>query len=704
LFFLRRYTVSRRVAVVSVFGFSAMVLQILALRLLLTVSSGNELDLAVTLSAWLLTTALGSLIGTKLTKKDLLGWSFLILGVLSPLLMVFTEIIRALLIEVPGEMPALSDTILTSLVLLLPIGALVGAQFPLCVRQLPESPQRVYAFESLGAFAGGLIFTILIIKGIQTDVVLFTVSVLLIITGVLLTRKRVFLILLLIPFVVMNIKASILRWTAPPNMLLIKKVDSPYAEIVLYRSGNQDSFYISGNLYYTYPEPQTDEIKVHLPMTMVRNPERVLIIGGSPSLLTEVLKYPIKEVVFLEVDPVLIKLAKEVLSKEDQRVIENPKVKFMREDARRFLRTNLDKKYDLLLLNLPPPSTASLNRFYTFEFFQMVKGRLSPEGMFCLKLATTSGYISNTLRLANGSVYRTLKEVFPFVETTSEEYGFFFASQSPIVVEPGLLIETFLQRQVSTLYFRPYVIEDAFSVLKTEMVKSILSESGLINRDSRPVAYIYNLLFWAEIQGMKWVSEVLTPGSSVILPLLVVLVVITAFVFFRKKKVINYLALSIGFSTMALSVVLILTYQSLYGYIYERIGLIVGTFMLGAFFGAILPERVNLLKNPQRRLLLVEILIVVFISTLFFILTSEAVFYIASFLAGLLGAVEFSLAASIVGRQRSGVLYASDLSGAILGATVAGLITIPLYGIPLTLTFIGMVKISAFVLLLQGRN
>ncbi len=694
---------SKKAVVVTVFGFSAIVLQILALRLLLTASSGNELDIAVTLSAWLLTTSLGSLLGTRLTRKDLLGWSFLILGVLSPLLVVFTEVVIALLIRVPGEMPTLSDTLLASLVLLLPIGILVGVQFPLCVRELPESPQRVYAFESLGAFAGGIVFTILILKGIQTEVVLFIVSFLLTATGVWLTRKRTLLVLFLIPFIVMNTKKDILKWTSPPNMVLLERMDSPYAEITLYRSGNQKSLYTSGNLYYTYPEPQTEETKVHLPMTMVNAPERVLIIGGSPLLLREALKYPVKEVVFLEVDPVLIRLAREVLSEKAQKVTEDPKVRLVREDARRFLRIDTDRRYDLLLLNLPPPSTASLNRFYTIEFFRLVKERLSPEGVFCLKLATASGYISNTLRLANGSVYRTLKEVFPFVETTSEEYGFFFASRSPILVEPRPLIERFLKRQVSTLYFHPYVIEDAFSVLKTEKVKNTLSGAGLINRDSRPVAYIYNLLFWAEVQGMKWVSGVLTPGSFKVLILLVVLVVVTAFVFLRKNKVINYLALSIGFSTMALSVVLILNYQSFYGYIYERVGLIIGAFMLGAFFGARLPERMSLFKDLRRRLLLVEVVILVFISSLFFVLTSEAVFYVVSFLAGLFGAVEFSLAASVVGRQQSGVLYALDLSGAILGATLTGLIIIPLYGVLVAFAFVGLVKISVFLLLLQRR-
>jgi spermidine synthase len=695
--------VSKRTIVVIVFGFSAIVLQILALRLLLTASSGNELDIVVTLSTWLLTTSLGSLIGTRLTKGAFLGKSFLILGVLSPLLMIFTEILRILLVEVPGEIIALSDTLLTSLVLLLPIGALVGAQFPLCVRELPESPQRVYAFESLGAFAGGLLFTSLILKGVKTEVVLFAVSVLLMVTGVWLTRKKRLLILLLIPFVVMNIKDTVLKWTSPPNMVLEERMDSPYAEVTLYSSGNQKSLYTSGSLYYTYPEPQTEETKVHLPMTMVKNPERVLIIGGSPLLLREALKYPLKEVVFLETDPVLIRVAKEVLSEEDRRIIENPKVRLVREDARVFLKTDTEKKYDLLLLNLPPPSTASLNRFYTVEFFRMVKERLSPEGVFCLKLATASGYISNTLRLANGSVYRTLKDVFPFVETTSEEYGLFFASEAPLLVEPAHLIDRFLSRGVSTLYFRPYVIEDAFSVLKTEMVKNTLSEAGFVNSDSRPVAYLYNLLFWAEIQGMKWVVGVLTSGSFTVLLLFVVLVVIVAFAFSRKKKVINYLALSIGFSTMALTVVLILNYQSFYGYIYERVGLLIGAFMLGAFFGAILPERIGLLKNPHQRLLLFEVVMMVFVFTLFFILTSEAVFYTVSFLAGLFGAVEFSLAAAVVGRQQSGILYALDLSGAILGATSIGLVIIPLYGVLVALVFIGLVKITSFVLLL-GRN
>ena len=53
----------------TLLGFAATVGQILVLRELLTVFSGTELAVAIILAAWLLWTAIGGLLGGKLSQK-----------------------------------------------------------------------------------------------------------------------------------------------------------------------------------------------------------------------------------------------------------------------------------------------------------------------------------------------------------------------------------------------------------------------------------------------------------------------------------------------------------------------------------------------------------------------------------------------------------------------------------------------------------
>ena len=46
----------------------------------------------------------------------------------------------------------------------------------------------------------------------------------------------------------------------------------------------------------------------------------------------------------------------------------DPRVTVAFEDGRAFLERT-DKTYDAILLNLPEPATAQINRFYTREFY-----------------------------------------------------------------------------------------------------------------------------------------------------------------------------------------------------------------------------------------------------------------------------------------------------------------------------------------------
>ena len=61
-------------------GFSATVGQILVLRELLTAFSGSELAVALVLSAWLFWTALGALLGGKISQYGFAGHNLMSIG------------------------------------------------------------------------------------------------------------------------------------------------------------------------------------------------------------------------------------------------------------------------------------------------------------------------------------------------------------------------------------------------------------------------------------------------------------------------------------------------------------------------------------------------------------------------------------------------------------------------------------------------
>ena len=97
--------------------------------------------------------------------------------------------------------------------------------------------------------------------------------------------------------------------------------------------------------------------------------------------------------------------------------------------------------FDVVILDLPEPATGALNRFYTREFFSEVRAVLNPGGVFALGLPSAENYWSPELARRNGSVYHTLRAVFPKVTVLPGEHNFFLSSDVPLQTDVDVLTE-----------------------------------------------------------------------------------------------------------------------------------------------------------------------------------------------------------------------------------------------------------------------
>ena len=154
-----------------VMGFTSMLLQITVLRLLLSTFSGNELDIGITLSFWLIYVGLGSFTGRRVKLKHAFTLSFILIAILAQPTALAIKAIRPALSLEPGEIVSLTSTILSTAISLFPICFVIGIQFPLAVSysgrydSIPSGSNaagRVYGLEALGAFIGGVLFTFVI--------------------------------------------------------------------------------------------------------------------------------------------------------------------------------------------------------------------------------------------------------------------------------------------------------------------------------------------------------------------------------------------------------------------------------------------------------------------------------------------------------------------------------------------------------------
>jgi spermidine synthase len=177
---------------------------------------------------------------------------------------------------------------------------------------------------------------------------------------------------------------------------------------------------------------------------------------------------------------------------------------------------------------------------------------------------------------------------------------------------------------------------------------------------------------------------------------------------------------------MSLELVLLVTFQSLYGYVYVRVGIIVAVFMLGLAGGSLLMKRL-IKRRPELGLgSLIGFdtgiaLFSVLVPGIFLLLSHatsqgyspwvvEWCIMALVLTSGILGGSIFPLSAHIVLREgketgrAAGSVDAADNVGACIGALVTGVVLVPAIGISGTCLVIALLKVLSALFLVAGRT
>jgi spermidine synthase len=698
---------------IIVMGFASILIQITVLRLLLSTFSGNELDIGITLSFWLTWVGIGSYMGRKIKLKHAFALSFVIVALLlQPTVFAIKAVRPALSLE-PGEAVSFISTIFSTAVTLFPLCFILGLQFPLAVAyagqcdSIPtgsDNAGKVYGLESLGAFIGGVLFTFVVSGNIGAIELCSSLALISILLAAYISKKKILALFFVFPVALyfgLHKTVTSLPWQ---GMKPSQVMESKYGEITVIKIGEQSSIYGNGQLFFTYPDQPGDELRAHMPMALHPLPSKILVIGGSLGTLKEFLKYPVEHIDFIELNPKIVRVSLDLLSTtEDKDAVKDARVKIIIEDGRRFIKRSRTATYDLIVLSLPPPSTAGINRFYTSNFFREVKDVLNEGGILAITLPQSTGYIGRSMQTANGSIYNSMQSVFTHVEVTAQEYGGFFASDAPIDTNPETLEKRFVQRAVQTKQFSQYIFRDAFSPLNVDYVRKRLGDIKFVNTDSQPSAYLYNLMLWSEVHGgraLRYLFEV--KELHVVLIALAILLFVLLSTFRQKRRVIYFSIFTTGFSSMAFMLVIIFAYQASYGYVYEMIGMLTATFMVGIFAGAYLS---GYIKRALQTLFYLELMTITLalISSMFF--RAEPLFYVLILLLGLITGRQFSVANLCLDEPGvAGKLYGIDLIGSFLGAFVPSIVLIPLFGSLHTLLFVAGMKAFSAVMILSIKE
>ncbi len=699
-------------------GFLALSFQIFLLREFSVHFYGNEINFGFILASWLLWGGVGSISASRFKFETArLPWLYYLITLLFPICLIGLRFSRFFLNILPGEITGIFSMLASSLLLSLIISFPLGILFVFNAHFLEGDLFRVYLLESLGSAAAGIIVYLLLIPLVSnwqgaaiigaavSSLVFFSFG----------GKKQIVallsLLLFLAAFWTFDFTSQKIYWKP---FDLVKTKDTPYGKLQVLQTAEQISLYNNSLLDFAYPNLAASEESVHF--ALLQNPaaKNVLLVGGGAgSSLMQVLKYPQVEVDYVELDPEIIRLSRKFLPQEAQSIFEDRRVHIVYRDGRAFLKKT-PKQYDMILLNLPEPATAQINRFYTREFFLMAREKLSPEGVVSFRVPSAENYISPELQSFLSSLYHTVKGVFPHVEVVPGSTNIFLASPHALSIDFEVLSDKINELRLQNSYVSRHFLSSRLNPFRVERIKEIVSQGPkTINRDLLPVSYFYNSVLWStQFRGLE--GKIFSFFSSLrhfwLLDFPLIIFVFLLFIFWLKgrRSTVFLVPLAVmGFTTIVTEIMVIISYQTLYGYLYRRIALLLTSFMLGLFLGALRGKKRK--RTDISQLLLIQIGFLVLLLFLYFSLKvepPEALFFVFLLLMGFLGGDLFIVSNHLFLKLKKdyGMGYGLDLLGSFLGAMAVSSLLIPLVGLHLLLRYLFLVNSFCLLFLYGGMR
>ena len=736
-------------APIAALGFFALVSQTLLFRDFLSSLEGNEIAVGTFFGSWLLWVGAGALAGRLFSMRFPAALQrFLVF----PLLYLPAAFVQHQVIGSARSILGLESFVLVPLPSLLlfaslanaPTSFLSGFLFSMACAwvagtfTLPVA--RVYILETFGGFIGGLFVTGLLVVGMPGEkVFLFAALVLLAALFVQYLPKRMHCFrwvavaaLAATALLVVNILGDLAaKHTAQAQWTRLLPIDTYRGSFstaqARYLYGERAGDFIvmtEGGVIETLPEEEhASEVAA---WAIAENPRatRVLIVGPGGSAIANRLRLlpQIDDVVWLYPDPEFPAKLFGVLPEGIRDSV--GRVAAPQQEVRAYLQET-EKKFDLVIVNLPEATTLVLNRYFSLAFFSLVKNVLAPAGVCAVKVSGGANYLSGERVLAGASTLTTLAAVFPRVVLKPGDESFLFASMEDILSEsPTALAKGFAGLEGSPRLYPQEGILAAFPkdriAFQKDRYRNAEKKYGknlLENTDDHPKALLFNLLLTLRRAGLGTVAAgaafLVDNGTWICLSGIFLYGLLR--VFYRRKSPqaaagqkkesspnlfdIQIMLFMTGLVGMSATVVLMFCYQVRFGSLFLDMGLISSLFMLGSAIGGWSCEK--LLQQGKATVSKIILTITFFEMIFFFVLIIHSPMEASRLFLGLFftttgifSGVYFPLAAGCLStggfrvEAAAGRLELLDHVGGAAGALTTGLLLLPLLGVRASLTIL----------------
>ena len=356
----------------------------------------------------------------------------------------------------------------------LPAACCWGASFPLALAAAaPRAGDttrlvgRLYAANTIGAVAGALLFSLLLIPAIGTSdaqrVIILVAAASAMLLAALPTgagaaagrRAAVAVGALLvggagaasvapIPPEVIAYGRQITTFRGNRYLYTGEGLNSSIA--VSEMAGGVRNFHVSGKVEASSEilDMRLQRLLGHVSALMHRDPKSVLVVGFGAGVTAGsfVLHRGVERIVICEIEPLIPQRVAPFFSTENNNVLNDPRVEVVYDDARHFILTT-DEKFDVITSDPIHPWVKGASALYTREYFEHVKAHLNPGGVVTqwVPLYQSSEEVIR-------SEVATFFEVFPNGTIWSNQYSsgrgydiVLLGTNEPLRIDPESLFE-----------------------------------------------------------------------------------------------------------------------------------------------------------------------------------------------------------------------------------------------------------------------
>ncbi len=734
-------------AYILITGIAAGLSQVVLSRELLVVASGTELVIALLLAAWLVGGALGSAwaeggasnpyaLSRRAWKLSwlvgpALGFGVAVARLIRPLLALLPPLATSLFAEhpkleyllgrliglQPGEALGLVHIVCVGLVATLPAAFLCAANFVTGARLLQHlrGPGSAYAMDAIGHLLGGVALAFAATVWLDGLWVAALCTPACMLAGLLLlpaagraenisTGAAAGLFMAVMLAAAGPSRAA--RWVG--QEVVAERASLMGLVTATKQAGGGVYLFENGVPVTECPPIPGRRVLVDFALLQVAQPKRVLLIGGGVyGGIEACLEHGARRVDYVEFDPVFLEFAKRYASGEQKAALNDPHVRCFAMDPRLFLRQS-QGQYDAIVINLPAPTTALFNRFFTEQFFELCASMAADGAVVAFGLPYSQFYRGWEMMALDRCILATAtaagRRACALMAGEFLGVAVGLRGSPPLTEDPLELQRRALERGVNADYLLAYAW-DWLNEFNLAQARELFRGEAATNRDEQPTGYFLGTLFW--------LAQVTPTAALLLRPLAergemagwwmvlagALLALASALAAVRSRRMAAWVAMfCAGAAGMALELVLVFALQVVHGYVYGLVGVLIGAFMVGIAAGAVWAEalggRAGAAPSAIRRRCAAAAAALAACTAAVWALhwaVGEAVsmpwpvFAALAVVAGLGVGMVFPTAVDAWAGQRRhrgvGLIYLADLLGGLLAAAAVPALALPLAGI-----------------------